>query len=95
MSGKPAWMPPPAHGTRARYLHHQRHGDPPCAPCKHANTEYTRSRRPDRPAATGQHPVNILLYPAISPTVRLLLGNELDANGCPPYGWRREWLADF
>jgi hypothetical protein len=88
-------MPPPPHGTRARYLHHQRHGEDACGPCKQANTEYTRSRRPTRTPAAAEHAVTILLYPAVSPAARLLLGNELDADGSPPYGWRREWLAEW
>jgi len=96
MAGKPAWMPPPPHGTRSRYLHHKRHGEDACDPCKHANTEYTRSRRPGHPTPPAtEHAVSILLYPAISPTARLLLGNELDADGWPPYEWRREWLAEW
>ena len=48
---------------------------------------------PPSPVSPAQ--VSILVYPAISPYARLMLGSDLDADGCPPYEWRREYLAEW
>ncbi len=37
-------------GTRAGYLHHLSEGEPPCADCRRANTEYKREYRKRRPS---------------------------------------------
>jgi hypothetical protein len=44
--GRPASQPC---GTRAAYRRHLRAGEVPCQPCKDANADYQRARRP----ATG------------------------------------------
>ena len=61
----------------------------------HRVTVTDRAAAPAPAPPAVQQPVTVLLYPAVSPYASLLLGNELDADGNPPYEWRREWLAEW
>jgi len=91
MAGKPRGAPPPPHGTRARYQRHRLDGEDACDACMRANREERARQRSAQPRPEP-YPVAIAVYPAIDPLARLLLGNELEWDGQPPYGVRREYV---
>ena len=74
------------HGTRYSYTRKRCR----CDLCRKANADYIRGYYHD----TGRRraAVTVAVYPKISATARLLLGNELEWDGQPPYGVRREYL---
>ena len=84
MSGRPRGTPPPPHGTRARYQHHQRHREVPCKPCCRAQADYCAQWRclRDRKHGVLRHTSRTDLYPLIAVLAELLLSDECQ-DGAP------------